>query len=65
MAYLSQRERPSVVEDDRLAGAPPAAAAFAKRSGRVAGVNSQLRVRVDPMFVIGRLRSSHARVLLT
>src|SRR5580700_461810 len=42
----------------RIAMSAPAAEAFAKRSGRVAGVNSQLRVGVDAWSVIGGFLSS-------
>src|SRR6202451_4211212 len=37
----------------RIATSPPAAEAFAKRSGRVAGGNSQLRARVYVWSIIG------------
>src|SRR5580693_2078231 len=42
----------------RIAISAPAAEAFAKRSGRVAGVNSQLRVGVAAWSVIGGFLSS-------
>src|SRR6185312_10959740 len=42
----------------RIATSAPAAKAFAKRSGRVAGVKSQLRARVDEWSVISGFLSS-------